>query len=108
MTSEQAPISTKQTTLHRAAIEEDYTGRKKHNVGQVVHNIHKMQRVLQKVNYPWPVDQTKLEQGDPAQVTPILKHVIFKSSAAMRDHLENKKISLQSEYLPDLKFIKAL
>lgn len=108
MSTEQAPISQKETTLHKAAIETDYTGRKNHSVGQIVHNIHKLSRTLQKVNYPWPVDQAKLEKGDPAQVTPILKHIVFKSSAAMRDHLESKGISLQTEYLPELKFCKAL
>lgn len=45
------PISSKQTTVARAAIETDYTVRKLHSVGQMVHNLHKINRVLEKINY---------------------------------------------------------
>lgn len=40
------PISEKQSTLKKQAIETDYSVQRKHSVGQLVHNIHKTKRVL--------------------------------------------------------------
>ena len=48
---ETRPISQKETTLQRAAVGTDYTLCQRHSVGQIVHNIHKIHRVLQKSNY---------------------------------------------------------
>ena len=70
-----------------------------HNVGQLVHNVHKTKRVLQKTNFG-PQFKTenvtaeekalidkvekahsdKLERGEPSYYSQILKHLLFKSS----------------------------
>jgi hypothetical protein len=56
--AETAPITVKVATLAKAAIERDYTGRHAHQVGQIVHNLHKIKRVLQKTNFPnFPTDE---------------------------------------------------
>ena len=73
-----------------------------------MHNLYKIKRVLEKINYSGQVQNAALEQGDPKLYTEILKFLVFRSSRAMREHLEAKGISLQSEYLPDHKFYKAL
>ena len=44
-------ISKKETALPKPAPFEDYTLQKTHMVGKLVHNIYKIQRVLQKTNY---------------------------------------------------------
>ena len=77
---ETAPISVKQTTVARQAIEQDYTIQKTHSVGQLVHNLHKIKRVLEKVNYPGKVSETQLESGDPKVFTAILKFLVFRAS----------------------------
>ena len=41
----------KQTTVPKASLHVDYTLRTKHQVGQIVHNVHKVYRVLEKSNY---------------------------------------------------------
>jgi septation ring formation regulator EzrA len=56
-----APITTKVATLAKAAIERDYTGRHMHSVGQIVHNLHKIKRVLQKTNFPSMPSDDQLE-----------------------------------------------
>ena len=44
-------ISTKETTLQRKPFDEDHTLQRNHMVGKLVHNVYKIQRVLQKTNY---------------------------------------------------------
>jgi hypothetical protein len=58
---ETVPISVKQTTITRAAIEQDFTIQKMHSVGQVVHNLHKIKRVLEKINFSGKVTTAALE-----------------------------------------------
>ena len=41
----------KQTTVPQASLYADHTLKTKHTVGQVVHNVHKIYRVLDKSNY---------------------------------------------------------
>ena len=41
----------KETTVPQASLHADHTLRTKHAVGQVVHNVHKIYRVLEKSNY---------------------------------------------------------
>ena len=106
--NEEVPISTKQTTVARAALETDYTVRKLHSVGQLVHNLHKIRRVLEKTNYLVRLTDTQLESGDPFVFSAILKFLVFRSSKQMRDLLEHREVSLQLEYLPDHKFIRQL
>ena len=41
----------KETTVPQASLYADHTLKTKHTVGQVVHNVHKIYRVLDKSNY---------------------------------------------------------
>ena len=41
----------KETTMPAASLYADHTLKTKHTVGQVVHNVHKIMRVLTKSNY---------------------------------------------------------
>ena len=46
-----AAVVWKQTTVPQASLYADHTLRTKHTVGQVVHNVHKIYRVLDKSNF---------------------------------------------------------
>lgn len=91
-----------------------------HSVGQVANNVHKTKRVLQKTNFlpkyklagkcatreeQHLIDQLekaqsdKLQSGDPAHYGAILKHLLFRSSGQMLDHLKSKGVSLETQYL---------
>ena len=80
-----------------------------------MHNLHKIKRVLQKTNFPnLPTDEKlqskfnqQLEQGDPSLFSDILKHVIFRSSRQMVQHLVEKGTNPKVEYLSEFKFMKA-
>ena len=45
------PISSKETALPKRPHDEDHTLQKNHMIGKLVHNVYKIQRVLQKTNY---------------------------------------------------------
>ena len=48
---ETKPVSQKETTIRKQAIETDYSLQKEHTVGLMVHNLHSAQRVMQKTNF---------------------------------------------------------
>ena len=41
----------KETIVPKASLHVDHTLKTKHTVGQIVHNVHKINRVLEKSNY---------------------------------------------------------
>ena len=77
----QRSVVWKETTVPKASLYADHSLKTKHTVGKIVHNVHKIYRVLQKSNYlaraqrisqPPNKDgelgnalQAKLEGGDP-------------------------------------------
>jgi hypothetical protein len=50
----------------------------------------------------------KLERGEPSYYSQILKHLLFKSSNQMIDHLKYRGVSMETQYLGEKKFLKAL
>ena len=47
----QEAVNWKQTTVPQASLYADHTLKTKHTVGKVVHNVHKIYKVLDKSNY---------------------------------------------------------
>lgn len=50
----------------------------------------------------------KLQKGDAAYYSQILKHLLFKCSSQMLDHLKHKGVSMETQYLGEYKFCRAL
>ena len=123
----------KETTVPNASLHADHTLKTKHTVGQVVHNVHKIFRVLEKSNYlkrfgggaepPKPsqgqggagAQQTQsnplqglLETGCPQTYGRIMKYLAFESSTAFTNFLRAKQVNLQIQYLIEAKFIKEM
>lgn len=65
----------KETTVPQASLHADHTLRTKHVVGQVVHNVHKIFRVLEKSNYMRRFDNKEPPFSQPAPSTGIGKAV---------------------------------
>lgn len=97
----QKSVSWKETTVPKVSMYADHTLKTKHTVGQVVHNVHKIYRVLEKSNYlsralrhlgqdgqlSGAGLQTKLEIGCPQTYHSILKYLVFESSNAFIGYL---------------------
>ena len=117
----------KETTVPQASLHADHTLRNKHAVGQIVHNVHKIYRVLEKTNYLTrfgqqapSVDakkkkggkseglQAQLEQGCPTTYSRILKYMAFDSSSAFTNYLKANGVNIEIQYLIESKFIKEI
>ena len=106
----------KETTVPKASLYADHTLKTKHTVGQIVHNVHKIYRVLEKSNYMSRVQkrgeaannalQQKLEEGDPQTYGAILKYLAFESSTAFINYLRANEVNMQIQYMVENKFLR--
>eukprot|EP00353_Schmidingerella_taraikaensis_P007569 CAMPEP_0185569060 /NCGR_PEP_ID=MMETSP0434-20130131/1805_1 /TAXON_ID=626734 ORGANISM="Favella taraikaensis, Strain Fe Narragansett Bay" /NCGR_SAMPLE_ID=MMETSP0434 /ASSEMBLY_ACC=CAM_ASM_000379 /LENGTH=120 /DNA_ID=CAMNT_0028183727 /DNA_START=6 /DNA_END=368 /DNA_ORIENTATION=+ len=94
----------KETTVPKASLYADHTLKTKHTVGQIVHNVHKIYRVLDKSNYLSRSGkrdalnsglQQKLEEGCPQTYGRILKYLAFESSTAFINYLQANEVNMQ-------------
>lgn len=61
---------------------------------------------MRKSNFPISFTDKDLEEGNPTTVLKMIHYLIFSSSKTFIQHLKEKKIRMDTQYLKDINFYK--